>query len=33
MEICTNCKFYPLCEKCEKPNGSCKDFKKKGILK
>ena len=31
--ICTNCKYYPLCEFCKEPQGSCDKFDKRGELK
>ena len=24
---CSNCRGYPLCDKCEKPTGKCEDWK------
>ena len=31
--ICTNCRYYPLCEYCIEPQGSCNKFDKRGELK
>lgn len=31
--ICTNCRYYPLCEYCKEPQGSCNKFDKRGGLK
>lgn len=31
--ICTNCRYYPLCEYCNEPQGSCNKFDKRGELK
>ena len=31
-DICTNCRYYPLCEYCKEPQGSCDRYEKKGIL-
>lgn len=32
-KICTNCDFYPFCEKCEKPTGTCENWNKERLVK
>ena len=29
--ICTNCRYYPLCEYCIEPQGTCNKFDKRII--
>lgn len=28
-ERCSNCRFYPLCEKCEEPTGKCDKWERR----
>lgn len=32
-KICSSCDFYPFCTKCEKPTGTCENWKKEGLVK
>lgn len=33
QRICSNCDVYPFCDKCEKPTGTCENWKKEKIIK